>query len=74
MATFPKNHQDKKPAEYKPGHNPGRKCGSDIFTGTKKEIADDLARWLKPGDWVLVKGSRGMAMEDIVNDLKEGAG
>lgn len=41
----------------------------DIFTGTKKEILEDLACWLKPGDWVLIKGSRGMRMEEIVEGL-----
>jgi UDP-N-acetylmuramoyl-tripeptide--D-alanyl-D-alanine ligase len=48
--------------------------GRDIFTGTKDEILKDLKNYLKSGDWVLIKGSRGMAMEDIVNGLKEWAG
>lgn len=43
-----------------------------IFTGTKKEILEDLQRWLKPGDWILVKGSRGMAMEEVVHGLQKG--
>jgi UDP-N-acetylmuramyl pentapeptide synthase len=33
-----------------------------------------LKQTLKPGDWVLIKGSRGMAMEDTVNALKIWAG
>lgn len=44
-------------------------CGMDsrgIFIGTKTEIAEALKNSLVPGDWVLVKGSRAMAMEDIV--------
>ena len=41
----------------------------NIFTGTKKEIGKDLAKSLKPGDWVLVKGSRDMEMEKIVKEL-----
>ena len=38
-----------------------------IFTGTKDEICDDLSNRLEPDDWVLVKGSRGMAMETVVD-------
>jgi murE/murF fusion protein len=41
----------------------------NIFTGSKQEILDDLICWLKPDDWVLIKGSRGMRMEDIVEGL-----
>jgi UDP-N-acetylmuramoyl-tripeptide--D-alanyl-D-alanine ligase len=42
----------------------------DAITGSRKEIIADLTNWLKPGDWVLVKGSRGMAMEKVVEGLK----
>jgi len=45
----------------------------DIFTGTKEEILDDIICRLEPNDWVLVKGSRGMAMETIVEGLIEWA-
>ena len=41
----------------------------NIFTGSKKEIIDDLTGRLRTNDWVLVKGSRGMGMEEIVEDL-----
>ena len=41
----------------------------DIFTGTKEEILEGIKDRLGPGDWVLVKGSRGMAMETIVQGL-----
>ena len=41
----------------------------NIFIGEKKEILDDLPGHLKSGDWVLVKGSRGMRMEEIVERL-----
>jgi UDP-N-acetylmuramoyl-tripeptide--D-alanyl-D-alanine ligase len=44
-----------------------------IFIGTKKEILADLSAWTRPGDWILSKGSRGMAMESIVEGLKEWA-
>ncbi len=43
---------------------------NDIITGTKSQIIEDLKDNLKPGDWVLVKGSRAMAMEQIVEELK----
>jgi len=41
----------------------------EIFIGSKKEILEDLKKWLLPGDWVLVKGSRAMGMEKIVEGL-----
>jgi len=40
-----------------------------VVIGTKKEIIENLKKELKPDDWILVKGSRGMKMEDIVNAL-----
>jgi UDP-N-acetylmuramoyl-tripeptide--D-alanyl-D-alanine ligase len=40
------------------------------ITGSREEIMEDLRAWLQPGDWVLVKGSRGMAMEKVVEGLK----
>jgi UDP-N-acetylmuramoyl-tripeptide--D-alanyl-D-alanine ligase len=43
----------------------------NIFLGTKEEILSDLKSWLKTGDWVLVKGSRGMGMEQVVKGLKQ---
>jgi UDP-N-acetylmuramoyl-tripeptide--D-alanyl-D-alanine ligase len=43
---------------------------NDIITGTKSQIIEDLKDILKPGDWVLVKGSRAMGMEKIVEELK----
>jgi len=46
----------------------------DIFEGTHDQIAEDLKNWLQPGDWLLVKGSRGMAMEKVVRKLQEWAG
>ncbi len=44
---------------------------ADIFAGTREEILDTLKQSLKPGDWVLVKGSRGARMDTIVKGLKD---
>lgn len=38
---------------------------SQLVAGTKSEIAADLIQNLQAGDWLLVKGSRGMAMETV---------
>jgi len=46
---------------------------ADTITGSRDEIIEDLKGWLQPGDWVLVKGSRGMAMEKVVQGLKDWA-
>jgi UDP-N-acetylmuramyl pentapeptide synthase len=40
-----------------------------IFTGTREEIVEVLKDRLGPGDWVLVKGSRLMAMDKVVERL-----
>lgn len=40
-----------------------------IFKGNQKEILEDITGRLESGDWVLVKGSRGMAMENVVEEL-----
>ena len=44
---------------------------TDTFEGNHDEIVEDLKNWLQPGDWLLVKGSRGMAMEKVVRKLQE---
>ena len=44
---------------------------TDTFEGSQDEIVEDLKNWLQPGDWLLVKGSRGMAMEKVVRKLQE---
>ncbi|MFP4421074.1 MAG: UDP-N-acetylmuramoyl-tripeptide--D-alanyl-D-alanine ligase [Desulfococcaceae bacterium] len=43
------------------------------FSGPPGAVADRLTETLNPGDWVLVKGSRGMAMERVLNLLREWA-
>jgi UDP-N-acetylmuramyl pentapeptide synthase len=40
-----------------------------IYIGSKQDILSALRAQLHPGDWVLVKGSRGMRMETIVQGL-----
>jgi len=44
-------------------------AGTEIYSGSQEEILIDLLAWLQPDDWVLVKGSRGMRMEHIVQGL-----
>jgi UDP-N-acetylmuramoyl-tripeptide--D-alanyl-D-alanine ligase len=44
-----------------------------IFTGSRTELLKALTQRLRAGDWVLVKGSRGMAMETLVKNLKQWA-
>lgn len=46
---------------------------SDTITGSKEAIADNAIRHLEPGHWVLVKGSRGMSMETVVNSIRNWA-
>ena len=48
-----------------------RECGvREVYGFTdKKALADKLFETLKPGDAVLFKASRGMALEDVINDL-----
>jgi UDP-N-acetylmuramyl pentapeptide synthase len=36
------------------------------------DIARRLRQELKKGDWLLVKGSRGMKMETVLHELKSG--
>lgn len=47
------------------------KCGVPVVKSflDKKELADALFEILEEGDTVLFKASRGMALEDVINDL-----
>jgi UDP-N-acetylmuramoyl-tripeptide--D-alanyl-D-alanine ligase len=49
----------------KAGMDPGK-----IFIGTKEQIVEAVKVHSGPGDWVLVKGSRLMAMEKVVEGLQ----
>jgi UDP-N-acetylmuramyl pentapeptide synthase len=40
-----------------------------VVIGTHEDILNTLKKILSPRDWILVKGSRGMAMEKIVEGL-----
>jgi UDP-N-acetylmuramoyl-tripeptide--D-alanyl-D-alanine ligase len=51
------------------GASEGGIARSDIFSGTKADIFREVVKILSAGDWVLVKGSRGMRMEILVQDL-----
>ncbi len=42
---------------------------ADTFIGSKGEIAGMIDQNAEPGSWVLVKGSRGMRMEEVVELL-----
>ena len=42
-----------------------------IITGSHEEIVDSLKGKLGPGDWIVVKGSRLMAMEKVVEGLRK---
>lgn len=47
----------------------GGMTASDIFCGSKDDIFDALKKVIQPDDWVLIKGSRGMRMETLVQAL-----
>jgi len=40
-----------------------------IFSGTREEIAEDVIGHLAPGSWILIKGSRAMAMERVTERI-----
>lgn len=44
-----------------------------IRVGSKPELEEALKKKLRAGDWVFIKGSRGMGMESIVNGLRSWA-
>jgi UDP-N-acetylmuramoyl-tripeptide--D-alanyl-D-alanine ligase len=48
--------------------------GQCLVCGDKTEVVGRLRPWLRRGDWVLVKGSRGMRMETVMTDLLQALG
>jgi UDP-N-acetylmuramoyl-tripeptide--D-alanyl-D-alanine ligase len=46
----------------------------NIFKGAREEILADIIGRIDAGDWILIKGSRGMAMEKVVEGLLRWAG
>ncbi len=48
----------------------GGMAAADIFCGSKDDILAALEKAIQPGDWVLIKGSRGMRMETLVQALQ----
>lgn len=45
-----------------------------IHTGTKEALIQALEHSVKPGDWLLIKGSRRMAMDQVVDKLRSHIG
>ena len=49
----------------------GGMAAGNVFIGKDHaDLARQLRRRVKRGDWLLLKGSRGMAMENIIERLK----
>jgi UDP-N-acetylmuramoyl-tripeptide--D-alanyl-D-alanine ligase len=48
----------------------GGMAAADIFCGSKADILAALKKVIQPDDWVLIKGSRGMRMETLVQALQ----
>lgn len=42
-----------------------------VFKGDHEEISRELSKRLLPGDWIIIKGSRGANMENVLNFLIE---
>jgi len=52
------------------GARDGGMAASDILCGSKEDIFNALKKTIQPKDWVLIKGSRGMRMEFLVQALQ----
>jgi UDP-N-acetylmuramyl pentapeptide synthase len=42
-----------------------------ICDADPKAVASAIASWSRPGDWILVKASRGMRLERAIDSLVE---
>ena len=55
-----------------------KQCGMDdryiYYCSSNKDVIELLGTMIQEGDTILVKGSRGMMMEEIVSYLKSNAG
>ena len=49
----------------------GLVAGAVAVTENNQQAIEQLKQWIKRGDILLIKGSRGMKMEEIVNALRE---
>ncbi len=56
------------------GAQEGGMTKGHLMAADKEEITADLMARLRPDDWVLVKGSRGMAMETVVRAISDWGG
>jgi UDP-N-acetylmuramoyl-tripeptide--D-alanyl-D-alanine ligase len=52
----------------------GMAQGQILHFTDASEIVGALGSWISPGDWILVKGSRGMKMEEVVERLTAAMG
>jgi len=53
------------------GAREGGMSPEKIAAGSPDQIVEDIKKYLEPGDWALVKGSRAMKMEKIVHRLRD---
>jgi UDP-N-acetylmuramoyl-tripeptide--D-alanyl-D-alanine ligase len=52
-------------------HRSEHGSAADSYFKTKKQLATTLRALLKPGDAMLIKGSRGMKMEELIDMLQK---
>ncbi|MFO7709672.1 MAG: UDP-N-acetylmuramoyl-tripeptide--D-alanyl-D-alanine ligase [Desulfobacterales bacterium] len=60
-------------AEIAAGAQAAGMRAADIVTGSRAEIQAALLAELKPGDWVLVKGSRAIGMDHVARAVRQWA-
>ena len=63
---------DKAPVVVESAIRRGLPMGRAKIVESHSEVVSLLRQMIQSGDWVLVKGSRGMAMEKIPERLAEG--